>query len=53
MVGCLVHNFFYASVNCHLGQAKKTNLGDVILFKVVKLEEDGQGFLSIIGSYEK
>ncbi|XP_076802872.1 uncharacterized protein LOC143446899 [Clavelina lepadiformis] len=57
-VSCLIHGYFYASVSCagsNQGSLRRVNLpsiGDVILFKVCRLEEDGYGYLAINGDYE-
>lgn len=50
--GCLVHGYFYVSVKYHQGLYNEkvfVDLGDEVDLKVTKLDEDGQGYLSIFG----
>lgn len=50
--GCLVHGYFYVSVKYQPDSSYKrvtVELGDEVDLKVVKLDEDGQGYLSIYG----
>lgn len=51
-IGCLIHGCFYASIH-HTAPIDErligVSVGDAVTLRVVKLEEDGSGVLSIIG----
>lgn len=51
-IGCLIHGCFYASIHHSTPTDKRligVKIGDAVKLRVVKLEEDGGGVLSIIG----
>ena len=49
--GCLVHGFFYVAVNCTSNEMPE--VGDKVWFTVTSLENDGNGYLQIIGQFQR
>jgi len=49
--GCLVHGFFYVAVNCPAKEMPE--VGDKVWFTVTSLENDGNGYLQIIGQFKR
>jgi len=49
--GCLVHGFFYVAVNCTADEMPE--VGDKVWFTVTSLENDGNGYLQIIGQFQR
>jgi len=49
--GCLVHGFFYVAVNCPAKEMPE--VGDKVWFTVTSLEDDGNGYLQIIGQFKR
>jgi len=49
--GCLVHGFFYVAVNCTADEMPE--VGDKVWFSVTSLENDGNGYLQIIGQFQR
>ena len=49
--GCLVHGFFYVVVCCNA--KKMPEVGDKVWFEVTSLEDDGNGYLQIVGLFKR